>query len=173
MDRPIQALVFLVSHRLDTSRHLVAIFLVTLDHIQHLSFTECFGGKCFVFDFNNGSQTLSKTFLVFPRQVSYTRTRIALANVVYQQCVTGKEEEPRRHFLIYHYIADQSLHLMLLGIVQKVNFQILHQFLSSARNFGGKKRLRFRDIKKHSFFSQQSTKKTKKHIVHLYLKNKC
>ena len=151
MARRIQALFFLVSHRLDATRHFVAIFLVTLDHIQHLSFTECCEGKGYVFDSSNGLKTLSKTFFVFPRQVSYTRTRIALANVVYQQCVTGEEEEPSRHFLIYHYIADQSLHLMLLGIVQKVNFQILHQFLSLARNFCGKKKASLQRYKKTLF----------------------
>ena len=87
---------FLLSLKLDASRHFLANILLILDHILHLNFTDCFGGKGFALDANNGSQTLSKPFLVLCYQVLYTWTRITNAS---------RKEEPR-HFLIYHYITE-------------------------------------------------------------------
>ena len=60
---------------LAASRHFLATFLVILDQIWHLNFTDCFGGKGFALDSNNDLQTLSKHFL--PHWVLYTWTRIA------------------------------------------------------------------------------------------------
>ena len=41
----------LLSHRLDASRHFLAYFLVISDHVWHLNFTDCFGGKRFSFGY--------------------------------------------------------------------------------------------------------------------------
>ena len=57
------ALIFLLSHRLDTSKHFLANFLVISNHMWHLNFTDYFGNKGFTWDSNNGLQTLlNKSF---------------------------------------------------------------------------------------------------------------
>ena len=65
---------FVISHRLDTSRHFLANLFVILDQISHLNYTDCFGDKDFALDSNDNLQTLSKLFL--PHQLLYTWTRI-------------------------------------------------------------------------------------------------
>ena len=58
---------------LDASRHFLANFLVILNHILHLNFTDCFGEEGLALDSNNsnnpinGLQTLPKPFLFLSR----------------------------------------------------------------------------------------------------------
>ena len=52
----------LLGRRLDTSWHFLANFLVISNRLWHLNFTDCFGGKVFDLDLNNGLQILSKPF---------------------------------------------------------------------------------------------------------------
>ena len=68
---------FLLSHRLDASRHVLANLLVISDDIWHLNFTDCFGDKGFALGLNNGLQTLSKSIFPFPLLLGtlYTRAR--------------------------------------------------------------------------------------------------
>ena len=101
--RCIQALIFLFSHRLDASRHFLANFLVIFDHIRHLSFTECFGGKGVALDYNNDLQTLSNfSFFSFIRYLTLGH----VSQTLYHQC--SQRIKPR-YFLIYHYITA-SIH---------------------------------------------------------------
>ena len=51
--RRIQALIFLLSHWLDASRHFLANFLVILNCIWHLNFTDFFRSESFALDSNN------------------------------------------------------------------------------------------------------------------------
>ena len=93
------AFIFLLSHRLDASWHFLANFLVILDHILLLNFTDGFGGEGLAWDSNNGLQILSKPLLFFSHwilgHVSHLQT-LYITNAF-------SEGEPR-HFLIYHYI---------------------------------------------------------------------
>ena len=82
---------FLLSHRLETSRRLLANFLVILDDILHLNFTDCFGGEGLALDSDNSLQILSKPFLSLSHYIPCTRTRITPANTVYHQCLQRKK----------------------------------------------------------------------------------
>ena len=57
-----------------------------LDHILHLNFTDCFGGKGLVLDSSNGLQILPQTF-PFPLSLGtlHFDARIALADAVDHQ----------------------------------------------------------------------------------------
>ena len=56
-------LIFLLSHRLDASRHFLAIFIVIFDHIGHLNFTDGFEGEGFALEPNS---RLTNSFQTFP-----------------------------------------------------------------------------------------------------------
>ena len=93
---------FILSYRLDASKHFLENFLVISDRFWHKNFTDCFGGESFALDSNDGLQIFTKPFLFFSHQVPNTRTCITLANAVYHQCL--QQKGTYRHFLIYHYI---------------------------------------------------------------------
>ena len=94
--RRIQALIFLLGHRLDASRHFFANLLVILHHV-------CFQGKGFALDPNNGLQTFSKPFLLaLSRQASYTQTRIALANAEYHQYLQQRKAQAIFNLPLHH-----------------------------------------------------------------------
>ena len=101
--RHIQALIFLLSHRLGTSRHFSANSLVISDHIRLLNPTDCFGSECFALDANNRLYYRSFPNFQFLSLIKYFLLgcishlqRLYITNVF-------SEEEPR-FFLIYRYI---------------------------------------------------------------------
>ena len=112
MARRIQALIFLLSHRLDTSRHFSANFLVILDHIRLLSSTDCFGGKCFALNPNNSLQILSKPLVFLSYQVFFTRTHIALANAVYHQCLQRRRPQALFNLPLHHSTKATVMHVI-------------------------------------------------------------
>ena len=67
-----------------------------LDYIWHLTPTDCFGGKGFALDLNNGLQTLSKSFLFWTLIEYLTLGRLSHLQMLYTTNVSN-EEEPR-HF---------------------------------------------------------------------------
>ena len=105
--RRIQALIFLLSHRLEPSRHFLANFLVISDHIWHLNITDCFRGKGLAFDLNNSLQTLFKPSLFLSHQVPYTQTR--LTN-------TSNQQKKPMYFLIHYYITGRTHSFTLINI---------------------------------------------------------
>ena len=68
--RLIQALIFLLRQRLDASRHFLANFLVILDDILHLNFTDCFWRQRFCFKFQKTAYKPSPNFS-FSSFISY------------------------------------------------------------------------------------------------------
>ena len=96
--RRIQALIFLLSHRLDASRHFLANFSVILDHIWHLNFTDCFGGKSFTLDSDNGLHTNPLQIFPFPLSLG-TFTLKCVSHPTHP----SNKGQPR-YFVIYHYI---------------------------------------------------------------------
>ena len=46
-----------------STKHFLANFLVILDHILYLNFTDCIGEEGLALDYNNGLQTLSRPLL--------------------------------------------------------------------------------------------------------------
>ena len=77
--RRIQALPFLLSHKLDASRHFLANFFAVSNHFWHLNFTDCLGGEGFALDSNYTLQALSKPFLFLSQYVPQTRITLAQA----------------------------------------------------------------------------------------------
>ena len=75
-------------------RSFLANFSVISDYILHLNFTDCFGEGGFALDSNHGLQTLSKPLLLFS---NYTRTHIALANLVYPQFLQRRRVQALHH----------------------------------------------------------------------------
>ena len=117
--RRIQALIFLLIHKLDASRHFLANFLVILDHIIHLKFTDCFAGKGLALDSNNDLQILSKPLLFLSQQVPYTRTDIA--NAIYSQCLQCIST---RHLSFYHYITAFNFELLNAFVLKRLAFYL-------------------------------------------------
>ena len=100
--RRIWALNFLLSRRLNASRHFLANFLVVVDYFLHLNFTDCFGGKGLALDSNNDLQILFKPLLLLSHQVSYIRMCIAPANAVYHQCLQCRSVQVLFNLPIHH-----------------------------------------------------------------------
>ena len=102
---------FSTQSRLDASRHLLANFLVILDHTLHLNFTDCFG-EGLALDLNRGLQTLSKPFLFLSHQIPYTRMRITLANTVYHQCLQWRRTSTSL-VILYAHIKALKIYLIV------------------------------------------------------------
>ena len=85
--RRIQALIFLLSHRLDASRHFSENFLVIPNHIR------------LFFDAKVLLQIPKTTYRSFPNlqffshQIFFTRTRILVANALCHQCLQRKRAQ--------------------------------------------------------------------------------
>ena len=109
--RRIQALLFLLSRRLDTSRHSLVNFLVISGHIWHLNFTDCFGGG-FALDFKNDLHCkLSPNSFSFPI-IYFTLGHISHLQMLYITNVSSEEEQalfnlPLHTLLLY----DHKCHI--------------------------------------------------------------
>ena len=114
--------------RLDASRQFLANFLVILNHIEHLNFTDCFGGVGFALDLNNDLQTLSKLFFFFPHQVLYTlyhqcSQRIRAQTLfklplhhIYTQVLTYTYTYTHTHTYIHTYLRIHMLRIHIIYI---------------------------------------------------------
>ena len=100
----IQALIFLLSSKLDASWYFLANFLVILNRILHLNFTDGFGEKSLTLDSDNGLQILSKPLLFLFYQVFLLGSSSHLQTLYITN--SSSEEEPRQ-FLICHHITEQ------------------------------------------------------------------
>ena len=94
---------FLISYRLDASRHFLAHLFAILNHFWHLNFTDCLGSECFALEFNNSLQALSKPFLFLSQYVPHTLMHITLAKVV---SPTPPAKKSLGTFSIYAYITE-------------------------------------------------------------------
>ena len=75
---------------------------MTLEHILHLNFTDCFEGKSLALNFINDLKILSKNLYFFSLIRGFTLARVSHLQTLYITNASS-EEEPRQ-FLIYHYI---------------------------------------------------------------------
>ena len=107
----IQALIFVLSHRLDSSRHFSANFFVISNRIRLLNSTDCFRGECFALDSNNSVQIFSKPLAFLSHQVFFTQTHIPLANAV--QCFQRRRAQALFN-LPLHYWSQRRLSILEL-----------------------------------------------------------
>ena len=131
--RRIQALIFLLSHRLDASRHFSANFLIISDYIRLLNSTDCFGDECFALNPNNSLQIISKPLVFLSYWVSLTRTHIPLASALYNQCFQRRRAQPLFNLPLNHCIA----HTILIQLIQRCSNAIVSMvqcYLKSQKN---------------------------------------